>query len=107
MQYAYYNKGRTVILPGQTRYMLDSYGYYYYIPDTIKNIIITDATILKAGAFYNCDMIEKIYINNITIETESYYNNNCSATFYYYSSTLPTESGNYWHYGLDGSIVEW
>lgn len=30
-----------------------------------------------------------------------------SAIHYYYSESQPTEDGNYWHYDIDGKVVEW
>ena len=40
---------------------------YYCIPKTIKEVVISDETIIPYGAFYNCYWIEKININeNVT-----------------------------------------
>lgn len=60
------------------------YGYYYEIPKSIKEVVITDATLIPDNAFYNCSWIEKITINDIAEESaigkEAFYN--CKAKLY-------------------------
>ena len=53
--------------------------YYYYIPKTIEEVVVTDETVIPYGAFFNCSWIEKIEINdNVTeIGINSFYN--CSS----------------------------
>ncbi len=41
------------------------YYCYYFIPKTIKEVTITDATQVPKRAFYNCSWIEKLTINDI------------------------------------------
>ena len=67
---------------GNTTYLLDSNrdivtfqykngtssydtSYYYYIPKTIKEVVITNASRIPKNAFYNCSWIEKLTINDI------------------------------------------
>lgn len=41
-------------------------GYYenYYIPATLRNVTITNETVISYGAFYNCSMLTSIKINS-------------------------------------------
>ena len=57
----------------------DSKLLYYYIPKTIKEVIITDETVIPYGAFYNCSWIEKVTINDIEGDANLVGNN----AFYY------------------------
>ena len=57
----------------------DSNIMYYSIPKTIKEVVISDETIIPYGAFYNCDWIEKVTINDIEgdaskVGTDAFYN---------------------------------
>lgn len=60
------------------------YGYYYDIPKSIKEVVITDATLIPDNAFYNCNWIEKITVNDIveerSIGKDAFYN--CNAKLY-------------------------
>ncbi len=38
--------------------------YYYYMPSSLKNVTITDATHIPYGAFYNCENLTNITIND-------------------------------------------
>ena len=38
-------------------------SWYYYIPITLKNVTITNATKIPESAFYNCTFIERIELN--------------------------------------------
>jgi hypothetical protein len=66
---------------------------------------------LKSRAFFTCLGLENVYYRGteeqwqgITIEEGSHSNpaDNKYATLYYLAETEPTESGNYWHYDVDG-----
>ena len=62
------------------------YYYYYYIPNTIKEVVITDAATVPYHAFYNCDWIEKVTINDIEgdaslVGSDAFYN--CKALTVY------------------------
>ena len=59
---------------------------YYFIPKTIKEVVITDETIIPYGAFYNCNWIEKIDINENVTELGIYSFYNCSSL---HSFTIP------------------
>ena len=50
--------------------------YYYYIPQTLKTVRITDATQIPENAFYNCDFIESIELNEgiESIGARAFYN---------------------------------
>ena len=60
--------GRTQNYPG---------SYYYYIPQTIKNVTITVQTTIPDYAFYNCSFIETISIPTETSSIGKYAFNNC------------------------------
>ena len=51
-------------------------GYYCYIPSTLREIEITDATALSTYAFQNCDMLTSITLNEgiTAISTYAFYN---------------------------------
>lgn len=56
-----------------------SISYYYYaIPNSLKNIIITDATQIPFGAFCNCSNIETITFNSRVVSVDGYSFYNCS-----------------------------
>lgn len=40
------------------------YWYFYYVPDTIKEVTISDTTQISENAFYNCAWIETIKVNS-------------------------------------------
>ena len=77
------------------------YDYYfsmYYIPSTLKTVIITDATEMSANAFYGCTMIESLTLNEgiTAIYDKAFYN--CTALK---SMSLPSsvaEVGSYAFY---------
>ena len=55
----------------------DSYWYpitirsfFYYIPSSIKNVVITSATKLQVAAFKGCENIESITLNNTLIDVK-------------------------------------
>lgn len=60
--------GRTQNYPG---------SYYYYIPQTIKNVTITVQTTIPDYAFYNCSFIETISIPSETSSIGKYAFDNC------------------------------
>ena len=50
--------------------------FCYFIPKTLRSVTITDASILRKRAFYNCDMLEEVSLNNgiETIERSAFCN---------------------------------
>ena len=59
---------------------------YCYIPKTIKEVVITDDSRVPAFAFYNCDWIEEVTINDIEgdvslVGSDAFYN--CKALTVY------------------------
>ena len=66
-------------LAGTTFQIYASHNYYYYIPKTIKEVVITDDTRIPQNAFYNCSWIESIIVNGeiTTIGNSAFYN--CSS----------------------------
>ena len=61
--------------------------YYYKIPSSIKEVIITDQTVLPEGAFAGCDFIEKITIPLDTTQIGNSAFKNCTALKQLNSST--------------------
>ena len=59
-------------------YYRGSYYYYnrYYIPSSLREIVITDATGISANAFYNCTMLTSVTLNEgiTAINTYAFYN---------------------------------
>ncbi len=73
--------------PG-TVYQKTSYsgGIYCFIPQTLRNVIITDATELPQGAFSGCDFLQSITLPDCLGTIKSYTFYGCGIT----SITLPT-----------------
>ena len=74
-RYGYY------LTPGTSGY---NYAYssnycadYYYIPTTLKTVVITDATIIPYGAFQNCDFIENITVPPTVTKISNFAFKNC------------------------------
>lgn len=67
--YYYYDNYNT-----RNGYRLQS--YFYYIPSTLTNVVITDATVIPEEAFYNCANITSVTLNNgvKTIGTNAFEN---------------------------------
>jgi hypothetical protein len=49
----------------------------YYIPNSLSNVIITEATVVPTGAFSCCTMIASIVMNEGIIDINSYAFSNC------------------------------
>ena len=88
--------------------------YAFYACDSLKSVAIGDGvTTIGEKAFYACKKLTRVYYkgtaydwSSISIEGEyNYYLTN--ATRYYYSETVPTNGGNYWHYDQNGEIAIW
>ena len=106
----------------------------FYIPTTLKQVIITGSGYIQYGAFYNCSNITSVAIPVSITNISNYAFYNCTslskvyyegtsaqwdsitigstqnsyltgATRYYYSAT--NEAGNYWHYDDKHNVVEW
>lgn len=78
------------------------YSYYYdgyYIPATLKNVKITDATGISANAFYGCTMIESLTLNEgmTTIYDKAFYT--CTTLKSMVLPSSVTEVGSYAFYG--------
>ena len=50
--------------------------HYYYIPDSLREVVITDAAGISAYEFYNCDMLKSITLNEgiTVIYDRAFYN---------------------------------
>lgn len=60
---------------GSWQYNLTS--YYYYIPESIKKVVITVQTDMPVAVFNNCSFIETIYIPNEVTSIGGYAFQNC------------------------------
>ena len=69
-------------------------NYYYYIPASLREVVITDETVVSKNAFINCSMIESIIIKSdlTSIEDYAFYNCNGLKTITIESNTMPTIS---------------
>jgi hypothetical protein len=122
-------------ISGATYQYAGSSGYYhYYIPSSLKTVVITGSGSIGSNAFYNCSELTSIVIPGSVTSIESIAFYNCSglttvyyggadiaawnaisisssgnasltgATRYYYSETY--RAGNYWHY-VNGTPEKW
>lgn len=66
-QYGYYIK--EWISSDQTRDY--QYSYYYYIPESLKCVVVTNAIKIPKYAFVNCNNIETVFINKEITEISS------------------------------------
>ena len=46
--------------------------YGYYVPSTLRNVTITDETVVPYGAFYNCSMLTSITLNDAIKEIKPF-----------------------------------
>ena len=73
--------------PGTVQQYYHSSGWnYYYIPNTLRIITVTNTNRISYGAFMNCDFIETITLPD-TVESigdKAFYN--CNATIQYFST---------------------
>lgn len=69
-------------------------NYYYYIPDSLREVVITDETVVSKNAFINCSMIESIIIKSDLTSIGDYAFYNCGGlkTITIESNTMPTIS---------------
>ncbi len=58
-------------------YNNDYYADYYYIPLTLKTVVITDATLIPYGSFQNCDFIENITVPSTVTKISNFAFKNC------------------------------
>lgn len=59
-------------------YRSGSTYHYYFIPDSLREVIITDATGISAYEFYNCDMLTSITLNGGITAINAYAFYNCA-----------------------------
>ncbi len=85
------------VYQGQSRN--GSYYRLYYIPDSLREIVITDATGISANAFYGCTMLTSITLNEgITIIYDrAFYN--CDGLTEMVIPESVASIGTYWFYG--------
>ena len=50
---------------------------FYAVPDTLKTVVITQATFVPYGAFYNCENIQQVQMNQEVTRIEDYAFYNC------------------------------
>ena len=69
-------------------------NYYYYIPVSLREVVITDETVVSKNAFINCSMIESIIIKSdlTSIGDYAFYNCDGLKTITIESNTMPTIS---------------
>ena len=69
-------------------------NYYYYIPASLREVVITDESVISKNAFINCSMLESIIIKSdlTTIGDYAFYNCNGLKTITIESNTMPTIS---------------
>lgn len=58
--YSSYEENNTI---KQCYKTINNYNYYY-IPQSLRKVTITNETLIPYGAFYNCSMLEEIVINS-------------------------------------------
>lgn len=120
-----YNGKPVVAIAGEAFYC-DGFITSVEIPDSVKTIgegAFSDCMVLRSltigkgvtsigtYAFEKNEGLSTVYYKgtveewaNITIDSSNV--SLTSATRYYYSATIPTTSGNYWHY-VDGVPTKW
>ena len=81
---------------------------------SLSSIIIPKSIeYISGGSFFGCSGLENVYYEGTYNDWQRIYlyeqDDSCliEATIYYYSETMPTEDGNYWHYDENNNIVEW
>ena len=88
----------------------------FYNCDSLKSVVIPDSvTSIGNSAFYNCDSLKSVYYKGTSsewssISIDSFNADLTNATRYYYienEADVPTDGGNYWHYGENGEILVW
>lgn len=69
-------------------------NYYYYIPASLREVVITDESVISKNAFINCSMLESIIIKSdlTTIGDYAFYNCDGLKTITIESNTMPTIS---------------
>ena len=65
---------------------------------------------IGADVFTGCGNLERVYFSGTEEQwsnIEWYDSEPIAATVYYFSASMPTSSGNYWHYDENGNITVW
>ena len=103
---------------------------YFYIPNSLKTVVVTNCFSIGNYAFANCSSLTSITILDGVTSIGNYAFSECTsleavyyfgtendweeiniesdndtlttATRYYYSEAQPTEEGNFWHFDTDG-----
>ena len=79
---------------------------YKYDQKKAEELSKEDHVIIICGHYEGIDHRIMNYVDE-SISIGDYNGNLTGATRYYYSETVPTTSGNYWHYGDDGVPTPW
>ena len=81
---------------------------------SLSSIIIPKSIeYISGGSFFGCSGLENVYYEGTYNDWQRIYlyeqDDSCliEATIYYYSETMPTEDGNYWHYDENNNVVIW
>ena len=80
-------------------------NYYYYIPASLREVVITDETVISKNVFINCSKIESIIIKSdlTSIGDYAFYNCDGLTTITIESNTMPTISA--YVFNGDSSVV--
>ena len=107
-------QGESAYIYGYSTYVDHYYFNRYYIPSSLREIVITDATGISANAFYNCTMLTSITLNEGITAVNTYAFYNCDGLT---EITIPesvtsvgsyafAESGNLTEVTLPSSLTE-
>lgn len=86
---------------------------FYYCNSLNTIVFEKNSNLNKIGYYAFLDTsLETIYFGNtkanwLNINIDKNNSNLSENKLYYYSETIPTEEGNYWHYDNNGNIVTW
>ena len=102
------SKIKTLTIPGGVKEI----GMHAFANSGITTLVVpTSVTTIKEYAFYNCNALRLFFLgnenvwSNVTIESMGNWDLN-SNNIYFYSQSLPSQSGRYWHY-VDDVPTPW